>query len=1342
MRVSEGSILMFWKDEGFTSHGAAAFSFSGSELLAPAQSSEDVSMASIVDNSQHLYSNSQSFFGNTSTLFYPPPASSTGFNMNASPQVTSRGVAPLDMERSAFPFTGSCCLRSWNAQALLAADPKRRRLKWTHCRGLLRGADALAIQETHGTPEGVAMSRGFPEARIWWSHETQAIGGIALAIRSTFLDQFWEPAGESLLEVVPGRAAILRLDGPSGSIDIGVVYLPTGAAKGDRDRIQTALAKALRPAQRALTVLVGDWNFVRETEDRMNLADAGWTGQADITEHDQWTEAVFHPFSFYEAWQAEMTHRTTLGTSRLDRAYVNGHSAEQQYAAWGTTALAWCPHLSTHRPLEVARRMPGPVDQRRTPAPTGPSRHPAWPSKVTLRWNELRKHDDQPDSVHRQLVLLKQAMAEVSRDMFKRGQVGQAVLCADKIGATIRCLRAVQQGRDLAIRRACEEYPELLSIGSLETLVRGGQEMVHHIKEHILFLAKTDIREELETLNQESPDLPEAQISIRRQAISAKIAKLKPGGRRQLQAIKTSDGNVVTDPKTMAQALKQHWEPTFTAAPINEALLRIWLRELQQHPSFTPLDGLESNWQIQRSDVAWAIKHAKTSSPGPDGLSAAHWRAMGKTAEDVILAAAASLSQENASQEIQTAYRDADSVSNLFNRSILCCIPKGDGEEDALHGRSHEAGQTRPLSLVDVSNRIIAAAYKKRWEPQLGAWVSIDQRGFIQGRSMMKNVVDLEAAGFSTSALHERGMTLLIDFKAAFPSVSHQFMMLCLKAMGMPASMIRVLQALYLDGHCCISVGGALWEGFSMTSGIRQGCPLSPLIFAVVMDVLLRRLTSNLTGSHVHKAFADDVGVVLSDLDNQLAALVAILDSFEVISGMQVNVSKTVGIPLWPCELTEASLLIGTLVPRWSTLPLRFSAIYLGCLIGPQKDSAEWKGALAKFQDRIRDWPWSKLGLHFATTVYNTYAMSVLGFIAQIANPTEQTRKVEAAGLRRAAPGPGNWATPTDLWNLHQLGMPRPFRSLEVMAKAAKLRLYTSDNARHGGLKIDELYAAVWAAGSELTFPARTVWWFNGFRNSIIAVLVDNARALAAQGINGKELLRSLGAKLALSHTPLEAARKAHSQLQRAITQAVQRTQPYNLHFRVREKLLRWDLGDNQRIHAERFTRHLHMLQQQAPPRITAAVISTGWNRWCTARRFQTRHSPLNICQLGCGGEAEDSVEHYARCPVVRDCHAAILDLHAPWLLPGWLGTGESTRTGCPMRYAIGAYATYRTTNTARSLGGFSAEATKRAFRIAVTDATAGQGKVMAALRGRMRGLEDVEKDEPLPAPRRRRVSR
>ena len=86
------------------------------------------------------------------------------------------------------------------------------------------------------------------------------------------------------------------------------------------------------------------------------------------------------------------------------------------------------------------------------------------------------------------------------------------------------------------------------------------------------------------------------------------------------------------------------------------------------------------------------------------------------------------------------------------------------------------------------------------------------------------------------------------------------------------------------------------------------------------------------------------------------------------------------------------------------------------------------------------------------------------------------------------------------------------------------------------------------------------------------------------------------------------------------------------------------------------------------------------------------------------------------------------------------LGGHEGSNPGvCPIRAAVGAYATYRVTNMARSLGGISAEATRRAFRLAVTDATAGHGKTMATMRGKLRGLDDVEEEAPTPAPRRRR---
>ena len=63
------------------------------------------------------------------------------------------------------------------------------------------------------------------------------------------------------------------------------------------------------------------------------------------------------------------------------------------------------------------------------------------------------------------------------------------------------------------------------------------------------------------------------------------------------------------------------------------------------------------------------------------------------------------------------------------------------------------------------------------------------------------------------------------------------------------------------------------------------------------------------------------------------------------------------------------------------------------------------------------------------------------------------------------------------------------------------------------------------------------------------------------------------------------------------------------------------------------------------PPRVIAAVFSTIWNRWTTHRRFQRRNLTSSQCLLGCGGQAEDSIEHYVNCTIVRAVAARFLNL-------------------------------------------------------------------------------------------------
>ena len=85
-----------------------------------------------------------------------------------------------------------------------------------------------------------------------------------------------------------------------------------------------------------------------------------------------------------------------------------------------------------------------------------------------------------------------------------------------------------------------------------------------------------------------------------------------------------------------------------------------------------------------------------------------------------------------------------------------------------------------------MDNRIVALAFRHRWKKHINAWVSKDQRGFLPKRCMLANVIQMEALALSTAATHKEGAAILIDFKAAFPSISHDYLHSCLREVGFP----------------------------------------------------------------------------------------------------------------------------------------------------------------------------------------------------------------------------------------------------------------------------------------------------------------------------------------------------------------------------------------------------------------------------------------------------------------------------------------------------------------------------------------------------------------------------
>ena len=200
-------------------------------------------------------------------------------------------------------------------------------------------------------------------------------------------------------------------------------------------------------------------------------------------------------------------------------------------------------------------------------------------------------------------------------------------------------------------------------------------------------------------------------------------------------------------------------------------------------------------------------------------------------------------------------------------------------------------------------------------------------------------------------------------------------MMRMLRRIGMPRSFLTALRRFYQMNRQRIRFRGAPTTEFLATAGVRQGCPLSPLIFAVVMDVLLRELAFRLPRATI-RAFADDIGLAAPDIREAYTAF-AIFTEFSKFSGLHLNLPKTVLVPLWFCSTSSVLRLLRDEYPELSKVEIAFAAKYLGIWIGPEAHLHQWDAALSKYRDRCARWAVSTLGLHLSVRVYNVFVLSV-----------------------------------------------------------------------------------------------------------------------------------------------------------------------------------------------------------------------------------------------------------------------------------------------------------------------------------------------------------------------------
>ena len=170
----------------------------------------------------------------------------------------------------------------------------------------------------------------------------------------------------------------------------------------------------------------------------------------------------------------------------------------------------------------------------------------------------------------------------------------------------------------------------------------------------------------------------------------------------------------------------------------------------------------------------------------------------------------------------------------------------------------------------------------------------------MKGRYIGENVRCLSEAIEKVNIYNENGLIFFSDFNKAFDSLDHAFMRNSLAKFGFNSAIINWINLFYKDAKSCITNNGPFSEYFSIQKGVRQGCPLSPYIFIICIELLANEINTNenISGIRVKNTeikqtlFADDACFLLDGSRLSFETLIATLDNFSKISGLRLNKNK------------------------------------------------------------------------------------------------------------------------------------------------------------------------------------------------------------------------------------------------------------------------------------------------------------------------------------------------------------------------------------------------------------------------------------------------------------------
>jgi mannosylglycoprotein endo-beta-mannosidase len=258
-------------------------------------------------------------------------------------------------------------------------------------------------------------------------------------------------------------------------------------------------------------------------------------------------------------------------------------------------------------------------------------------------------------------------------------------------------------------------------------------------------------------------------------------------------------------------------------------------------------------------------------APGPDGFTGLFFRKCWHTIKGDIM-------------KVVEHFGDLH-VQNFWwlNSANIALLPKKEGAE--------EVSDYRPISLIHAIAKIIAKMLALRLAPCMNDLVSMSQSAFIKKRSIHDNFLYVKNLATRFNKSKTPALLFKLDIRKAFDSVSWEFILDLLQRRGFPAHFQNWVTALFSTATSRVLLNGIAGCPIAHGRGLRQGDPLSPLLFVLAIDPISQILEEATRLGLLHKLhgrgailrtslYADDAVVFVAPIKEDVQNLAAILQCF------------------------------------------------------------------------------------------------------------------------------------------------------------------------------------------------------------------------------------------------------------------------------------------------------------------------------------------------------------------------------------------------------------------------------------------------------------------------------